>query len=631
MENAGTPEVSHAVPPKGSPTSTGKSARGGFIAAVAGDLVRFSPGRTCTVARLMVREAMRLRLWIILVVGMAAVFVADLTTTYFDPVLQTTAGLIGNSQLAITLVGVAVALFLSTYSIPRELTSKTIYSLVTKPVSRLEVVAGKMLGLAVVLAAVTFGLGLVCYGYMLIRGGQVQQLARRRLEAMPPDDQPQALRSIAEHGPFRAVTYRNPSDPLTLVHLEGNGPVEWLSGYSTHRAHWGFNGLPIDQLDSGRARIVIDVELPSTPQPLTDEQRAVRVQFYEAQRTRDESFARRHTLDADGHLELAIPGVIPGRPGFYTGGIMWISLCGDGQVPLGVTNDSCRVRLPDGRMIAPGSGLKLTTSFSSNKSWIGGRGSNRLVMGRVRYDQLSPAVAASGQAVLQVDVAVPTASNVPRDARAQVVIVNEKGNRQEAAFRPEKGTTALIPIEPDIIRDGNLTVYLRSGDQRVEIGVTDESIHLQVGRRPFLFNWAKSLTMMWLSFCIIAAIGLCVSTLVGWYVAVLLTSVALVLSHIWPSVVLGARRLGFSDLGVVRGGEADRTISWLYVNGFRLIGWLLPDFDRMDYGGVVARGIDAPLSMLLAVPHGALWHALLYILAMVALGYLIFRYREVAR
>jgi len=632
MENAGTPQVSHATDPKGVPATPARRVRSaGFAVAIAADLIRFSPNRTGAIAWLAVREAMRLRLWIVLAVGMGAVLVADLTTVYFDPIFQTATGLIGNSQLAITLVGIAVALFLSTYSIPRELTSKTIYSLVTKPVSRLEIVTGKMLGLAVVLGVITFGLGLACYGYMAFRADHVRELARRKLAAVPASElPPPALQDIADRGPFKAIVYQPPTEPLTLVHLEGSGPVEWLSGYPTHRAHWGFSGLPMDQLNTGRARAVIHLDWLPSAQPTTNEQRTVRVQLYDPQRKRDDSFALRLVADANNTVQLAIPGVIPGREGFYTGGQLWVSLCGDGHGPLGVRADSCVIVLPDGTRVPAASGLKLTTNFSSNKYWIGGAGSNRMVIGRARF--ASPGTDASAQATLQIDVAVPTASNIPADARAQVAIVNEKGDRQEAAFRPEKGSTVLVPLEPELVRGGgDLTVYLRSVDPRVEIGVTQESLRLQVDRRPFLFNWAKALTMMWLSFCVIAAMGLCVSTLGGWYVAVLLTSVAMVLCHIWQNLVHSVLRHGFSSIGVTRGGEWDQILSHWYSDMFWGIGHLLPDFNRLDYGSAVAGGTNVPLSSLLALPHGAVWHALFYIAALVVIGYLIFRRREVAR
>ena len=79
------------------------------------------------------------------------------------------------------------------------------------------------------------------------------------------------------------------------------------------------------------------------------------------------------------------------------------------------------------------------------------------------------------------------------------------------------------------------------------------------------------------------------------------------------------------------GGGGSSVVAKIYMVVFRLFGLLLPDFDKMDYGDVVGRGVDAPLSALVAIPGGALWHAAAYVLAMVILGYVIFRIREVAR
>lgn len=398
-----------------------------FLSGLASDLAHFSPRRTWAIARLMVREAIRLRILGVLVVGLLAIVVADLTSRYFDPVFQATGGLIAVAEVIITMVGIALALFLATYSVPHELTTKTVYSLVTKPVSRLEIIAGKMLGLMVVLAMVTFGLGLLSYGYILHRAQRVKAMAAARLQERPADDQPLALRTIAERGPLSAVVYREPSQSLRIVHLEDRQDAEWLSGYVTHRAHWGFSGLPLEATDSGRTRLIIDVQLPPpTGRPWSDQQRKVRVRLHDGPPRSRQSLARLYQLDKDGHLEITIPGTSPDGKSFYTGGQLWISLCGPGTrlagtdepiIPIAVKDSSCTILLPGGGSVASGSGLVLSTTFSSNKSWIGGRGSTGLLMGRVRFDDLPPGVIGAGQATLQIDVAMPTASNVARDAR----------------------------------------------------------------------------------------------------------------------------------------------------------------------------------------------------------------------
>jgi len=634
----GTHSTSQALPgdppgrdPDHAPRRPSRHAGYPFVGGVASDLAHFSFRRTLAIARLMVREAIRLRVLFVLLVGLPAIIIADLTSRYFDPVFQATGGLIAVAEVTITMVGMALALFLSTYSLPHELATKTVYSLVTKPVSRLEIMAGKTLGLMIVLAMVTFGLGLLSYGYILHRAQQVRALAQSRLDDRA-DDRPLALLTIADRGPLSAVVYQVPSEPLRIVHLEGREDVERLSGYATHRAHWGFSRLPVDLTDSGQARVVIDVQLPApTDRPWSAEQRKVRVRLHDGQPRSRRFFGRLYHLDPDGHLEIPIPGVRPDREGFYGGGQLWVSLCGDGEIPLAVKDSSCSILLPDGRTVASGSGLKLSTTFSSNKSWIGGRGSTGLLMGRVRFEDIPPTAIGAGETVLQIDVAMPTASNVARDARAQVTMVNDTtGDRQVATFRPEKGTTALVDVPAKLLKGGRLSVYLRSLDERVEMGINEQSIHLRVANRPFLVNWAKVLLMMWLSFCVVAGIGLCISTFVGWYVAVLFTAIVMVVANIWSSLVLGAMRNQLVLVGSA-GESGSRLASRIYVAVFRFLGFLLPDFDKMDYADVASRGVDAPLSALVAIPGGALWHAAAYVLAMVLLGYLFFRFREVAR
>ena len=642
----GTSSTSRPSPggPSRNPDHTGtkppRRARHPFIGGLAADLVHFSCRRTWAIARLMVREAIRLRVLFVLVIGLPVIVIADLTSRYFDPVFQATGGLIAVAELAITLVGIAVALFLSTYSVPHEVATKTVYSLVTKPVSRLEIIAGKMVGLMVVLAMVTFGLGLLSYGYILHRAQRVKAMATARLAERTADDQPLALRTIAEQGPLRASVYQVPSESLHIVHREGREDVEWLSGYKTHRAHWGFSRLPVDLTDRGRARVAIDVQLPTpSGQPWSAEQRKVRVRLHDGPPRSRRSLGRVYLLDPDGHLEIAIPKARPDGTRFYTGGQLWVSLCatgkeligaGEDRMPLGVKDSSCTILLPDDRTVASGSGLKLSTTFSSNKSWIGGRGSTRLLMGRVRFDGIPSGMAGAGKAVLQIDIAVPTSSNISRDARAQVAIVNDStGERHLATFRPEKGTTALVEVPAKLLKGGKLAVYLRSLDKQVEMGINQESIHLWAANRPFLVNWVKVLVMMWLGFCVIASIGLCISTFVGWYVAVMFTSAAMVVANVWPRLVRAAMRGQITLLGSAGGGGS--VAAKVYIAVFRLFGLLLPDFNKMDYGDVVGRGVNAPLSALVAIPGGALWHAAAYMLAMVLLGYVIFRIREVAR
>jgi len=652
----------------GSPTSPGKPparkrARRsqGFLGVVLGDVRHFSAGRTLAVARLAVKEALRLKVLGVVLLGFAAIVLADLTTRRFDPVFDTAPSMIRIAELVIMIVGLVLAVFLSTFSLPREMASRTIYSLVTKPVSRLEIVLGKAAGVVVVLAIVTFGLGVLSWGYFQWRGRQVQQLAAARCQQMqkasesaslPTDAPPAGLEAIADHGPFRAARYVMPSDPLAIVTFPPQTParplkarerrgLEWLTGAPDHTAHWGFENLPLDEIDFGKARIVLSVVPPATqrdgqtPEDMLPEGHRdvlVRLHFEGLYVRPDWSVAL--TLGADGRLEVPIPARgAPDAPG-YGGGRFWVSMCGAETPRLGVGDTSCTILLSGGDAVRSASGLILTTTSSPGRYWIAGP----LLAGRYRFRDILPHRIGPDGSVLQVRVGVPGASSIPPEARARVMVVDEtSGARRDVTFRPEKRGPAVIPLSRDDFGGGTLAVYVKSDHPALEVSVADESVQLELApvgdaARAFATNWLKDLTMMWLAACVLAGIGVLASTWAGWQVAALLTAVLFIVANAWTAIISNVERYGVSLSGrTVRGAAGQQVAVFMYRVVFGLLGILLPNFDRMDYGDVVARGVSAPVGGLLAVPEGALWYALVYVGATVVLGYLSFSAREVAR
>lgn len=615
-----------------------------FVRAVAADLHHFSPWRVWTAARLAVGEALRLRVLAVILLGIVAVVLADLTTKRFDVVFDIAPSLIRITQLVIVIVGLIYAVFLSTYSLPRELTTRTIYALVTKPISRLEIILGKMLGLMILLAFVVFGLGLFCWGYIEWRGRGVRDLAAQRYAEWaaaedparrPTDLPPMALKTIADRGPLGAVTFRSPDEPLAIISARPptvplDPAVSWLSGYVTHRAHWGFENLPPDAVDAGRVRVVLNLrlpgDLPDNPRP------PVRVRILTEHARAREPWEATIPLPTDGRIELPVPGKPNADAPPYAGQRIWVSICGNGSPPLGVADDTCTIVLPDGRSLVARSGLKLSTESQRGRYRIGGADSLGLLVARTRFRDVPPAQVAPAGAVLHVALAVPRLFNVPDDARAKAILINEDtGRRHEVTFRPQKRTHTLVPVPRDLFAGGTLAVYITSD---IEIGVSNESLTLQLNTQPFVLNWLKNLLAMWLSFCVLGAIGLCFSTVAGWHVASLATAVMFLVANVWQIVIQNVQRYGVSLTGsrVFARDAFQKTALLLYRAAFGFLGTVLPDFDRMECGSQVARGQVVPWgAALLAFPDGAAWYAAAYVAAAAMLAYLMFLRREVAR
>ncbi len=635
-----------------------------FLRGLADDLLHFSPARLWTVARLATSEALRLRVLGLVLLGLVAVILADLSTRRFDPVFDTMPSLIHLAEIIITVATLALAIFLSTYSLPRELTSKTIFGLVTKPVSRLEIVGGKMLALVVVLFIITFSLGALSWGYFEIRARQIQSLAGREWKLqqdnenlpdllrreqsyrLPTDIGGSALQHIADFGPLQAAVYQTPSDPLTVVSFPSSTSTEWLTGYPGHRANWGFDDLPVDDFAAGKVHVLFQVAfpervrqdetlrflgLPGVTDTPPESARQVEVRLHDE--LSNSNWSDTFLLGPDGKLDLAIPPPGPNSRFTYSGGRLWITLCGAGgpaATRLGVRDDSCTIRSGDHTFSSP-CGLRLVAPFNLNKYWVGGGGETSLLLARTRFPALSSGRFGPAGAAVQVDVALPSATNIPPDARVGITVVNESsGQTKIATFRPERGAAALVPLDRDFCSGGPLAVYVYSRSPAVEVGLAPESIRLLVGDQPFFANWAKDLAMIWLAACAIAAIGVALSTVAGWQVASLMTAVLLLVANVWLPIIHSVERYGVLQ-SLHLGSATSRQLSEAYKTLFGFLGLLLPDMAKLDYGNLVASGVAAPLSALTALPAGALWHVALYSLALVLLGYIFFRLREVAR
>jgi len=112
------------------------------------DLLRVSPRRIAALSWLAVREAIRRR-----VVVVFAVFIVLLLFAgwFLDPTSDYPARLYLSFVLTATsYLVLLLALFLSAMSIPEDIKSKTLHTVVTKPVRAGEIVAGRIIGFTVV-------------------------------------------------------------------------------------------------------------------------------------------------------------------------------------------------------------------------------------------------------------------------------------------------------------------------------------------------------------------------------------------------------------------------------------------------------------------------------------------------
>ena len=152
--------------------ATGRSKGFYAVARTIRDLVRFdlpgtSPRRVFALARLAFKEAIRRK--VLFVVGLFVVGLL-LAGWYLNPDSDDPARLYISFVLTATnYLVLALALFISAFSLPADIKSKTIYTIVTKPVRPTEIVLGRMLGFIAVGTLVLIPIGLASYIFV-VRG-----------------------------------------------------------------------------------------------------------------------------------------------------------------------------------------------------------------------------------------------------------------------------------------------------------------------------------------------------------------------------------------------------------------------------------------------------------------------------
>lgn len=176
------------------------------------DLPKMSPRRIFAMAKLSFKEAIRSRVLVVVAVFVVAIMFAG---WFIDPKSDNPAQLYIPTVLFLTnMLVLLMGLFLSTFSIPRDISSKIIYTMVTKPVRPTEIFLGRVLGMIAV-GTVTVSIFAVLSYVFITRGLQ----HTHEIEVMPTDS-----------APGQTATYRLHSHTFTLDE-QGEGVTDVVKGH----------------------------------------------------------------------------------------------------------------------------------------------------------------------------------------------------------------------------------------------------------------------------------------------------------------------------------------------------------------------------------------------------------------
>ena len=201
-----------------------------FLAFGLRDLGRLSWTRISAISSVSFDESIRRRvLWITPLAILGAIVVSQLQNAVDpqDAIRQTTKFCLFATGLVVTLV----AIILASTNLQREIETRVIYTIVTKPTTRLEIVLGKIWGFAKVSAAILLIMGVFTYAYLHVRAWRMNSAIAAQLENLPPDAvNRKTLDYYRTAGLLNAKKMAQPAWLQMLATPPVEGEPRWMAG-----------------------------------------------------------------------------------------------------------------------------------------------------------------------------------------------------------------------------------------------------------------------------------------------------------------------------------------------------------------------------------------------------------------
>ncbi|MDY0167859.1 MAG: hypothetical protein RBS80_15030 [Thermoguttaceae bacterium] len=572
------------------------------------DVIHMSGRRIWALAWLAVKES--IRRWVVVVFG---VFIVILLFAGFflDPASTYPARLYLSFVLTSTMYLILLlALFLSTLSLPADIKSKTLHTVVTKPVRASEIVLGRMIGFALVGTGLLACMGVLSYIFVLrglshtheISPGELQRLQASWEQQLAGGKSapPVEIETETAHGhrhTFRADAIRRDGDRRELI---PRGRVRT----DVARGHWHEFSYTVPD---GALRSDDPLALQYTMGPPED-RFVARVPIYGKLRFKDSSG------------EPVEAGVNVGSEWAYRSFIQGGTLAAAIWTFEGITPQ----RFPEDRF-PEGLPVELTIEvFRTYKGDTSGEDIPPI------HGSLIVRNPASGE---QVEVRIFPAREFATDTQ----IIPRK------LTRASDGRT--FGLFEDFVHDGKLEVWVRCIEPAQYFGMAQADMYLRARDGWFAWNFVKGYLGIWLQMLLMIAFGVMFSTFLSGPVAILATLGALIggmASRFMISLATGELPGGgpveafyrlltqenlVSDLPEGFRSELMRMFDTVLQGYLRGMAEILPAFERFDYSTWVAYGFNISGDLLAT----RILTMLGFVLPVFLAGYFFLKLREVAR
>lgn len=530
------------------------------------DVLRLSPGRIWAIGGVCFRDAIRRRvLWITPLAMIGVIIISQLQRPVDQPdaIRQT----IKFCFFATALVVTVIAIITAATNLPREIENRVVYTIVTKPVTRLEIILGKIVGFSRVSAAMLLIMGLFTLGYLHLRawslGRQIEQtLASPQLDPASRE----WLKHFQKEGLLFSQTIHAPAsmgqfarEPDARGKFIMGGMQDVLIPFQIEPGQLDDPEKADSFINAGVWRFMFDVgyERVAKPGAAPDAQvppPEVQVQILDetgenivataeqlAGQTQQQASEGANAVAASAKLNVPHPSIDIPRPiatQLAMGGRYLVQL-------IGVGNDYI-YRINDAPVYLQGFKRVSETAYAeSDPIKPYGTPVTRGSLGRFGQQLRSEEHGVQPVAIMAFrNVAKPEATDglVPFEMKiglerggadadtsdATVVDVRVRNLKtgkvsEPTLVYPESKRTAFFNLPAEFVSDGDFDLVLRNRTAANYVSLNNNSVFLVSDRESFAINLFKGLFVLWLFSLLVSTVALFCSTFLSWPIAVVLS------------------------------------------------------------------------------------------------------------
>jgi ABC-type transport system involved in multi-copper enzyme maturation permease subunit len=609
------------------------------------ELVSIRARRLYAIAKLSVIEANR-RMWAPWVVLVVFGVILAFTHWFLQPPEQRPAEVgrlyIDTLMVLCSLLITVLVSVLSPISLPQDIQNQTIYTVVSKPVRRLELVWGRMIGfmaLVTVLIAVFGGISLI---YLQRNVGGTIKETERQAESLAQTDPRRSsqLFEQADQLRTRMSARKAINGSLTFLDSKGNPklkgidvgqdtgetrePRSHIEGATPATAKWEYGIIP----DPYNPRAFIDRRIP-----VDDLLKVGTIEYLENQ-----ALTREYGLDA----------------------------LSQGQIPTRNEAEKARLAAEAPRIRAEVDAFRLdsqkkqrqaqeldTKAEAADKA---GKADEAQALRDESAALHSPPV----QLEMTFNIYRTTKGRVGDPVFAELEVVNPNSESQPGRpvpritqppfrsifpIREYYTNKQLIPASYLVGSNGGLRVEVRCISPTQYLGMAESDLYILKQRGDFGWNFAMGLAGIWLQAMVLTAIGVFAGTFLSWPMALLTTLAFYIAGQLafsffrdiaFQSMIGGGPfesliRLvthdnQMTELSPTLAVVVAKTLDALTMPVLTRLAYIVPNFGAMDVTNTVAEGFEVDWKLMV----GNLGLALAYALPFSIGGYFILKNREVA-